>query len=109
NRGTAHRVVAKALAERLVENIEELRHREHDRLEQLLSAYWAAALGGDMAAARVVLKVVDAECRLFALYDVAPVWSPTTLIMTPEEAQAYQLGRRRGRAEAEAEAEERRL
>jgi hypothetical protein len=102
NRGTAHRVVAKALAEHTVENIEELRRREGDRLEQLLSAFWAAALDGDVAAARAVLKVVDAECRLYGLYDVAPVWSPMALVMSREEAEAYELGRRDGRAEADA-------
>jgi hypothetical protein len=106
NRGTAHRVVRKALAERLAENIESIRWLEGDRLEDLLRAHWPKAMDGDIPSARVILKIINMRCRLYGLYDVPPVWSPMALVMSRDEAMAYELGRRDGRAEAEAEAEE---
>ncbi len=48
NRGTAHRVVRKALADRLVDNIDELREFEAARLDALQAALWDKAMSGDV-------------------------------------------------------------
>ena len=51
NRGTAHRVVAKALSERLADDIDQLREMELARLDALLASLWAKAEKGDLRAA----------------------------------------------------------
>jgi hypothetical protein len=102
NRGTAHRVVAKALSERLTEDVEQLRAVEGARLDALQAGLWEQAVAGDRHAARIVVRIIDQRSRLFGLYDVPPVWSPKALVMSRDEAMAYELGRRDGRAEAEA-------
>lgn len=62
NRGSAHRAVSKALAEREIEAVDELRALELDRLDALHAAHWHAALAGDTAATQILLKI-SAERR----------------------------------------------
>jgi hypothetical protein len=71
NRGSAHRAVFKALAEREVTAVDELRQLELDRLERLHATYWhwPKATEGDVAAAHMVLKVIDRQIRLLGLVD----------------------------------------
>lgn len=45
NRGTAHRVVAKALAERLADDIDQLRELELARLDGLQTSLWPRPRG----------------------------------------------------------------
>jgi len=99
NRGTAHRVVAKALAENLHQNIELLRTLEGERLDRLQTAFWDRAISGDRQAAHAVLKIIEQRCRLYSLYDSKPVWSSMRLVMSREEAAAYELGRQHALAE----------
>jgi hypothetical protein len=89
NRGTAHRVVAKALSERLADDIDVLRAVEGDRLEAMLCALWPLALDGDVRAAHTVLKIIDTEARLYGLYNYAVEAQPTTLVMSPERAARF--------------------
>lgn len=67
NRGTAWRVVQKALNERAVESVDELRELALARLEKLLKAYLPKALAGDVAATNLVLRVIAQEIRLLGL------------------------------------------
>jgi hypothetical protein len=72
HRGSAHRAVTKALAEREVHAVEALRQVELDRLDQLHRSYWSAAVDGDRYAAAMVLKVMDRRIRLLGLQDHKP-------------------------------------
>jgi hypothetical protein len=47
NRGTAHRAVAQALSERLVDGIDELRALEVARLDAMQAALWPQVEAGD--------------------------------------------------------------
>lgn len=50
DRSTARKAVLKALSENLAESVEQYRSLNQLRLERLLAAQWAAALGGDPGA-----------------------------------------------------------
>jgi transposase-like protein len=76
NRGTVHRVVANALADRLVDGIDELREWEAARLDALQAAAWDKAMAGDVRAVNSVLKIIDRRCRLFGLYGHGPAATP---------------------------------
>ncbi len=67
NRGSAHRAVAKALAERPVEDIDALRAMEEARLDGLQVALWDKAMGGDCRATTAILRIVDYRIRLLGL------------------------------------------
>src|SRR5688500_5306118 len=67
HRGSAHRAVIRALAEREVHAVDELRHIELERLEQLHQSYWSAAIEGDRDAASMILKITDRRIRLLGL------------------------------------------
>ena len=68
NRGTAHRAVAKALSERLVDGIDELRALEVARLDALQAALWPQVEAGDTRASMTVIRIIDRRCRLLGLY-----------------------------------------
>lgn len=53
NRGTAHRVVRKALDEQVAQKVEQLRETEVARLDALQAAIWPAALAGHVVSCRV--------------------------------------------------------
>lgn len=84
NRGSAHRAVFKALGEREVQAVEELRHVELDRLEQLHATYWPKAIEGDRAAAQVILKVMDRRIRLQGLADDRSKPTQPMLLVQPD-------------------------
>lgn len=79
NRGSAHRAVAKALAEREIEAIEELRALELERLDLLHQAHWHAAINGDIEATEVLLKI-SAERRR---------WYPIEKAHSPQRSALY--------------------
>jgi hypothetical protein len=68
NRGTAHRVVAKALSERLADDIDQLRELELARLDALQASLWAKAEKGDLRAVNACVRIIDKRCRLLGLY-----------------------------------------
>ena len=68
NRGTVHRIVHTAMHQHEVESVEELRALECARLDAIQLAHWDAAVGGDIVAARLVLRVMDHRARLLGLY-----------------------------------------
>ena len=69
NRGTAWRVVQKALTQRIADGVDELRQVELDRLDRLLKAHWGKALAGDLPSAHVVLRTIEQRTRLLGLED----------------------------------------
>jgi hypothetical protein len=56
-----------ATARRLDHDTQELRALELARLDRLQAALWSSALGGDVRAVEVSLKVIDRRCRLLGL------------------------------------------
>jgi hypothetical protein len=63
NRGTAHRVVTRALAGRLVDGIDDLRHIELGRLDALQAALWPRVEKGEVRAINSVVRIIDRRCR----------------------------------------------
>jgi hypothetical protein len=68
NRGTAHRVVTKALSERLMVGIDELRDIELARLDALQVALWPRVEKGEVRAVNSVMRIIDRRCRILGLY-----------------------------------------
>lgn len=64
---TAWRAVTAALAENVSHNVGELRRLEGERLDALQAALWPAAMTGDAAAVRAVLRVMERRARLLGL------------------------------------------
>ena len=85
NRGTVHRIVAQTLRRETVEAVDELRRLELDRLDALQRSLWAAAMGGDIEAAKAVARIVESRCRLLGLVPArtAPSPSPRTVVVPP--------------------------
>ena len=57
----------KALRERVVEGVDELRQVELERLDQLQLAHWGKAMAGNLASAKVVLGIIEQRSRLLGL------------------------------------------
>ncbi len=76
NRGTAHRVVAKALAQRLADHIDQLRELELARLDALQASLWAKAEKGDLRAVNACVRIIDKRCRLLGLYGFKEAQEP---------------------------------
>jgi hypothetical protein len=68
NRGTVYRLVTNALQQHEMETVEELRQLEIDRLDDLQACLWTRAMVGDLAAAAMVLKIIEQRCRIEGLY-----------------------------------------
>ena len=91
NRGTAHRAVAKALSERVVDNIDELRALEGNRLDALQAALWDDAMDGDVRAANTIVKIIALRCRLLGLYAIKrDQHAAASLVLTPTELAAWE-------------------
>jgi transposase-like protein len=67
HRGSAHRAVSKALAEREIEAVDALRQVELERLDRLQTSIWPRAMNGDVSAINAVLRVIDRRIRLLEL------------------------------------------
>jgi hypothetical protein len=84
NRGTAHRVVTKALADRLVDGIDDLRHSEVARLDALQAALWPKVERGDVRAVNTVMRIIHRRSRLLGLYTTTEVEAPLRGLVVPE-------------------------
>jgi hypothetical protein len=69
HRATAYKTVQRALAERAVAAVDQLRRLELDRLDALQAASWESAMSGDLPAVNTVLRVIEARARLLGLLD----------------------------------------
>jgi len=67
NRSGAWKAVKGALRARTDDAVDEYRALEIGRLEELLTAYYPDAMKGDLRAAEMCLKVIDAEVKLLGL------------------------------------------
>lgn len=70
NRGSAHRAVTKALAERQIEAVDALRAVEFARLDALYASYVPEAMAGDWWAAEILLKITDQRRRLYGIREI---------------------------------------
>lgn len=69
NRGTAWKVVQKALRDREAEAVDVYRQVELARLDALQSACWDAACAGDRQAIETVLRIIEKRARLMGIWD----------------------------------------
>ncbi len=69
NRGTVHRLVGEALEAQQVESVEVLRTVEVQRLDALQASLWPAALGGDVEAAMVCLRIIMGRVKVLGLVE----------------------------------------
>lgn len=67
HRGSAHRVVYKALAEREVEAVDDLCQMGLARLDRLQASLWGKAMDGDIPAVNTILRITDQRIRLMGL------------------------------------------
>lgn len=97
NRGTAYRVVRRALDEQIADNVQQLRETEVARLDALQAALWPAAMAGNLEAAQQVAFIIDKRARLLGLYPLGkhkaekPL-EPVTVIVP--EGWTYNAARR---------------
>ena len=70
NRGSAWRTVQKALHNRVVAGVDELREMEVDRLDKLQATVWPQVEAGNVKAIDAVMKIIDRRCRILGLYAV---------------------------------------
>ncbi len=68
NRGTAHRVVQKALSARTADGVDLLRVMEVGRLNALQFAVWDRAMAGHVPSVRAVLRIIVARIALLGLW-----------------------------------------
>lgn len=93
NRGSAHRAVSKALAEREIESVDKLRAVELDRLDALHKAHWQAALAGDIAATQILLKISAERRRWYGVErpsrgTTSPLYGGAVLVQPELEGNA---------------------
>ncbi len=93
NRGTVHRIVHQALANREVEDVDFHRRVELTRLDELQAALWSRATAGHVPSALACLRVMDLRCRLLNLFPDRPsvktravgvCGRPHTVVVHPE-------------------------
>jgi hypothetical protein len=80
--------VRKALKERPVEGVDELRALELDRLDSLHEVVWPKALAGDLGAASVILRIMDKRARLLGLYPSPEANQPSARLVVQSSAPA---------------------
>ncbi len=94
NRGTAHRVVQKALSARTAEGVDLLRATEKARLDALQRQIWDQAMAGRLPSVRIVYKIIMARIALLGLAgddrdsDGPGTSAPMTVVMPLDSAPA---------------------
>ena len=90
----AHTLAKRALEEVKYEAADLMRTQEGLRLDAMQQAYWPAAVGGDLRAAALVLRISERRARLFGLD--APVKVDADIVLSTEtvDAQMAELERR---------------
>ncbi len=73
NKGSAYKVVQRALTRTLQEPAAELRLLEVDRLDRLQTALWREAMNGSVAAVDRILRIAERRARLLGLDAATPV------------------------------------
>ena len=94
SRGNAWRIVQKALRDRVVAGVNELRDVELARLDALQATAWPRAATGDLASIDVILRIMDKRARLLGLHavlDTSP--APVRSVLQPAVPPASQATR----------------
>jgi hypothetical protein len=72
NRGTVHRIVHQALANREAEDVDFHRRVELTRLDELQVALWPRAMAGHVPSVMACLRILDLRCKLLNLFPDRP-------------------------------------
>ena len=67
NKGTAYTTWKNANARIIVEDVDEIRKLEGERLDTAQAAIWDDVLAGDVAAVNTLLRLMDRRSKLFGL------------------------------------------
>jgi orotate phosphoribosyltransferase-like protein len=86
NRGTAWRVVNKALTERVDSAVDEYRQMELARLDALQESLWSTAMEGNVRSVDAILRIIDRRIRLLGLDQVTVRDEfPLTVVVDPAD------------------------
>jgi len=86
--------VKRALELEVADEVEELRQQQRARLYALLAAYWDKAVGGEYAAAELVLRILDALNKLDGLAkerDTKPILQQAVIVLPDNQRGAIQV------------------
>jgi hypothetical protein len=89
NRGSAWRLVHRALKKRVVEGVDEYRELELQRLDALQAAFWGKALAGDPKAATIVLKTIEKRIGLLGLENAPKDTEPNTILVRGDTSEHF--------------------
>jgi len=95
NKGTVHHLVQQELGAQLVESVDELRQTEVARLNALQVVLWDRAMSGDLQAAKLVVGIIMARCRVSGLLSTTSPQvkrassncGPRTLVISPTDCR----------------------
>jgi len=95
NKGTVHHLVQQELGAQLVESVAELRQTEVARLNALQVVLWDRAMSGDLPAAKVIVGIIMARCRVLGLLSTtspeakraSSSCGPRTLVISPTDCR----------------------
>jgi len=94
NKGTVHHLVQQELGAQLVESVAELRQTEVARLNALQVVLWDRAISGDLQAAKMVVAIIMARCRVLGLLSTtsrevraSSNCGPRTLVISPTDCR----------------------
>jgi len=68
HRSSARKAVVRALIQSSAESVQEHRELELDRLDSLQSSIWGQAMGGDLSAIQLILKIMNQRAVLLGLF-----------------------------------------
>lgn len=89
SRSAAWKAFHRALADREAEAIDEHRATEVARLDAVQAAYWAEAVSGDVQAAQVVLRCIEARTKVLGLDQPSRASTRPRSIIAPGFEEAH--------------------
>ena len=89
NRSGVYKAFWKAMDHREAEAVEDHRALELARLDALQVPLWDKAMNGDVKAAGMVLKIIEARSRLLGLDKQGFGQGAQTVVMSPAESAAW--------------------
>ena len=89
SRSAAWKAFHRALADREADAIDEHRALEVERLDAVQAAYWAEAVSGDVQAAAVVLRCIEARAKVLGLDQPSRASTAPRSIIAPGHEEAY--------------------
>jgi hypothetical protein len=89
SRSAAWKAFHRALADREADAIDEHRALEVERLDAVQAAYWAEAVSGDVQAAAVVLRCIEARAKVLGLDQPSSASTKPRSIIAAGHEEAY--------------------